>query len=264
MITPIRPELTPVLAADDRIAVMLRRDWEFLFGQLKSTHAVVGYINRVAGQELELGDEPMRYYDLATADADTPPGDMEPNLLPPGSRTISAPLLPFAPAATQDTMAHRVIRIVLEDIALGPGSGAGDAERLSVLALMDEIPVGHREQAGRFMLDALEEVEQAPNGETWWRFRRIVARADTQLALGACSTYNEMTGEAFSGWVQLRHHEQQRRLGGQGDLTTVGVILTPRHDGRRPWDTTMIAASGDIGLTDDEVAALSAIFPSGG
>lgn len=41
--------------------VLLRRDWEFLFDQLKSTHAVCGYFERVPGDSIELGDEPMRY-----------------------------------------------------------------------------------------------------------------------------------------------------------------------------------------------------------
>ncbi|WP_405466679.1 hypothetical protein OG783_28720 [Streptomyces jietaisiensis] len=39
---------TPVIA-------LLRRDWEFLFNQLRSTHAVVGYLHRVAASAPVLG-----------------------------------------------------------------------------------------------------------------------------------------------------------------------------------------------------------------
>jgi hypothetical protein len=41
---------------------------------------------------------------------------------------------------------------------------------------------------------------------------------------------------------------------------TVAVLLTPRQDGRRPWDTTMIAVAGDLGLTDEVVSALRHAF----
>jgi hypothetical protein len=40
--------------------VLLRRDWEFLFDQLKSIHGVGVYLERVAGEPLELGEEPVR------------------------------------------------------------------------------------------------------------------------------------------------------------------------------------------------------------
>jgi hypothetical protein len=48
--------------------VLLRRDWEFLFEQLKSTRAVLGYLERVAGEAWELGREAARYFRLAQAD----------------------------------------------------------------------------------------------------------------------------------------------------------------------------------------------------
>ena len=41
--------------------VLLRRDWQFLFDQLKSTHAVVEYLRRVARKPVEIGTEPERY-----------------------------------------------------------------------------------------------------------------------------------------------------------------------------------------------------------
>lgn len=56
--------------------VLLRRDWEFLFDQLKSTHAVCQYCERVADEPLELGTEPLRYYELAQADAEAKPSNL--------------------------------------------------------------------------------------------------------------------------------------------------------------------------------------------
>jgi hypothetical protein len=35
------------------------------------------------------------------------------------------------------------------------------------------------------------------------------------------------------------------------DVMTVGVLLTPRTDGLRPWDTTMAATRGDPHLEPD-------------
>jgi hypothetical protein len=60
------PDVPDGVSLDDltspaRSVVLLRRDWEFLFNQLKSVHAVGGYLERVAGDAIELGGEPMRY-----------------------------------------------------------------------------------------------------------------------------------------------------------------------------------------------------------
>ena len=47
--------------------VLLRRDWEFLFDQLRSTHAVVDYLFRAhASDPVPVGDEPSRYYQFAS------------------------------------------------------------------------------------------------------------------------------------------------------------------------------------------------------
>ncbi|WP_170176228.1 hypothetical protein [Lentzea flaviverrucosa] len=40
---------------------LLRQDWEFLFDQLRSSHAVITYLARVAGTSGALGEEPWRY-----------------------------------------------------------------------------------------------------------------------------------------------------------------------------------------------------------
>ncbi len=65
---PAPPEGTTPDVADAKVptVALLRRDWEFLFDQLCSTYAVIGYINRVAALDsVDLGHEPARYYELA-------------------------------------------------------------------------------------------------------------------------------------------------------------------------------------------------------
>jgi hypothetical protein len=100
--------LQPPLSGAHPAVVLLRRDWEFLFDQLKSTHAVGQYCERVAGEPLELGTEPLRYYELAQADAET-----EPQVLDGPGPTISAPLLPLAPVGSDDLAAHYMVREML-------------------------------------------------------------------------------------------------------------------------------------------------------
>ncbi|MER8199367.1 hypothetical protein ABTY00_36255 [Streptomyces microflavus] len=57
---------------------LTRRGWDFLFDQLRSTTAVLDYLFRAAGEPpIALGDEPVRYYEFAAADAFAPPEDVD-------------------------------------------------------------------------------------------------------------------------------------------------------------------------------------------
>lgn len=248
--------------------VLLRRDWEFLFEQLKSAHAVVGYLERVAGEPLELGTEIVRYFQLAQADEAAPPGPADLRLLGTGARHISSPLLPMRAAATDDTEAsHLLIRMIFEDIAVSVAPQVTESERLRFLAALDGLPVGMRGLVGEFLLDAMEAVIKVPEGTTEWRQRRVAGQPEggrtVQLAFGVCSTgHSTMIQDVFSWWVQLRHHEMYEVVAADGGtLTTVGVLLTPRHDSARPWDTTMIATSDDLGLDAEHIAAYRQMWP---
>ena len=65
---------SPSLSGSVPVVVLLRRDWEFLFEQLKSTDAVIRYLHRVRRMPpVALGEEPVRYYELAAADTASPP-----------------------------------------------------------------------------------------------------------------------------------------------------------------------------------------------
>lgn len=253
---PSPPEgfvLTIVVEARTPFIALLRRDWEFLFDQLRSTHAVVSYLHRVGESADVLGAEPERYYELAAADAAATPGPLDPTIA--GLGTLqTVPLLPAAPAGSDDDEAHGIVRIMLEDIATTEIEPGKQDARQRVLASLDTLPVGHRTDLGRLLLDALSTARQTEAGTIAWRFRTyLVGPEHVQLGFGVCSTFSEMTKIAFSAWLLLRHHERGERVGSFAGLESIGVLLTPRHDGYREWDTTMFAVQDDPKLSDEDL-----------
>jgi SEC-C motif len=248
----------PALAPDgDDVVVMLRRDWEFLFDQLKSTHAVMTYLKRVSGASIELGTEPARYYDLAQDDADATPSPVDLDQLGDGAQPHSEPLLPMEPVGNDplDLNALHLIRAIMEDLAIAPITGAPELMRLRALAALDEVPVAQRVQIGRLLIRWMEVVADAPDEV---RMRRLAGSPEkAQLAFGVAGSLKQ---DLFSLWLQLRHYERQERTGRRDEQVSIGVQLTPRHDPKRPWDTTMIAVSGAIDFTAEEVAELRTLF----
>lgn len=233
--------------------VLLRRDWEFLFHQLRSSRAVIDYLARVSGSTGRLGGEPERYYELAAADANAEPSPLDPAIGALGTQ-VSVPLLPAAPAGSDDDEAHGMVRIMCEDIANVRPDSDDEASRLRVLAAVDELPVGQRSELGRLLLDGLEKARNVDQGTTSWQFRTFRAgKLGAQLGFGVCSVLNEVTHAAFRSWLLLRHHERGVSGGDLDTLTSIGVLLTPRSDGYREWDTTVMAVAGDPGLTEEEL-----------
>lgn len=256
-------DITPSLPDKHPAVVLLRRDWEFLFDQLKSTYAVAQYCERVAGESIELGSEPVRYYDLALADANAEPQQLDPALVGPG-RAVSTPLLPLAPAASDDLEAHEVVRTISEDIALTRLVDTSEPDRLHMLAELDRLPVGERAQIGRFMLDAMAEMLDQPDDCVVWRMRSLRGPAG-QVNLGFCACskpFSTELQELFGFWVRLRHHDALAIRNDVENLTTVGVMLTPRNDEQRPWDTTTASFSGDPGLSSTDLAQLRKVWPT--
>jgi hypothetical protein len=74
---------------------------------------------------------------------------------------------------------------------------------------------------------------------------------------GVCSRFDDTTQAVFRSWVLLRHHERAAlgQLDQLDQAVSVGVLLTPRSDGLRDWDTTVLAVHGDPQLTEEELAA---------
>jgi hypothetical protein len=173
------------LEPSSNAVVLLRRDWDFLFEQLKSTHGVARYLRRVAGEEAVLGDEPVRYYELAAADEEAPPKVLDPAHLLPGMKQIHEPLLPMAPAATEDEADHRLIRAILEDIASIKTQVMPEGMRVRALAYLDSLPTRQRAMAGQFLRDGFLEARQ-PNRPGGQRYRGCPrnATAGSQERLG--------------------------------------------------------------------------------
>lgn len=252
------PEIS--LAPSSNAVVLLRRDWDFLFEQLKSTHGVARYLGRVAGESLVLGDEPIRYYELAAADEDAPPKALDPEYFLPGVKQIHEPLLPMAPAATEDEAEHRLYRAVLEDIASIKTQAMAEELRIRALAYLDALPTRQRAMAGQFLRDGFLQARKVKN-EVFWTQRRISGEGATQLALGVCSRLDPELEVAFQALVELRHHEFTERIGRE-DSVTVGVLITPRNDGKKAWDTSMAIAEGQLNLTPEQLAAYVEVWKS--
>jgi hypothetical protein len=236
--------------------VLLRRDWEFLFEQLKSTYAVLEYLPRVSSTEpVMLGQEPLRYYEFAAADAATRPSPLDPRLATINHTASSTPLLPQAPAGHGEYQHHLLLRSILEDIAtIRPkADGMTYADVLDVLACLDATPVGDRAQLGRTLLGWFAELaKHPPDADLTWRSRGIILPDRPYLLFAAANRHGPLVMEGFSMYVSLRHQQHLDLLPERSKMMTVGVLLTPRLDGQRRWDTTMAAAWGEERF-DDEV-----------
>jgi hypothetical protein len=107
----------------------------------------------------------------------------------------------------------------------------------------------------------LAKTVEAKDDETVWRFRRFVGGLEhVHLAFGVCSQFSQMHRDLFGWWVQLRHYDH-RQVRGDSDITTVGVLVTPRHDAVRAFDTTMVAVRGELQFSDEELQALRQAWP---
>lgn len=257
--SPPSGAIVEVESANVPTIALLRRDWEFLFDQLRSTHAVIGYLNRVSVDEsVELGHEPVRYYELADADEKAAPGPT-PEPGPRGWEPLATPLLPKTPAAEEDTVGHLLIRAVMEDIATS-GAGFPESARLEVLSEIDQLPVAYRASLGRHLTDQLKAVSHAPEDSVAWAFRLCrFTPPQPQLLFGVCNQSTDLTREAFRQWATLRHHEHGEAVGDQS-VHTVAVLLALRGDGVRPFDTTMFSVRGDIELIEDELEGLRKLW----
>jgi hypothetical protein len=245
------------------LVVLLRRDWDFLFDQLRSTSAVVDYLFRVAGDESHnLGHEPARYFELAKADDEAVetngPAEWTKSLDIP---TFSRPILPTIPASNMDEAGATVFRLILEDIA-ETRFERDESDRLKILSMLDRYPVCERAELGRLLLTHLDDVVATTTGVKWQFRRTILDDGYLQLAFGACSSFSELHREAFGQWAMLRHQEfsQFREPDDSHEHRTVAVLLTPREDRARLWDTTSFTVFGDLGHSEEEIARMRSLW----
>jgi hypothetical protein len=244
---------------------VLRREWDFLFDQLRSTTAVVAYLHRIAPDRVAPGTHVANYYELALADEQTPADLLSsriPDSLSDPSLRSSHPILPLEPVSLADEYGTRMYRQMLEDIADGPWD-RDETDRLKLLWYLDQLPVAERSVIGRRLLTHLGRTSAVSRGTAHWDLRRyLLGTAYLHLGYVVCNQFTELHKEAFRRWTMLRHHEWTSALdqSNRGEAVTVAVMLTPRHDAIRPWDTTVFAILGDQELEAGDVAILEQLW----
>ncbi|WP_123995721.1 hypothetical protein [Streptomyces sp. Ag109_G2-6] len=190
------------------------------------------------------------------------PRDIDTKLVGAGGTLFSAPQLPQALAGSDGTNVHRVLRIMLEDITPTPlGESLTELNRFIVLSDLDRLPVSARAEWGHLLLDMLRGVPGVPEGHCKWRFRRLLDADKThQLIVGAATRFDRTIQVAFTAYVQLRHHEVTTRTGRTEESSTLGVLLTPRPGGGRPWDTSTVRVHGDLEIPPEDLKIYSDVW----
>lgn len=241
--------------------VLTRRDWEFLFEQLKSTSAVIRYLIRVETSTECLGEEPHRYFDLASLDATESQGDSDPKDAAIGAlgTWFSYPLLPMAPAGAQHPSEFGLTRLICEDIASIDSDESTPEMEVEVLAAIDALPVASRVELGKLLYGELDTKHESDGVR--WRSRTFLPSTQSgyQVSFVVCSVYNKATVNAFRAWLMFRHTERAQTEN-ITEARSIAVLLTPRLDNVRPWDTTLLVVEGDLQLSDEQLVSYEALW----
>ena len=136
-------------------------------------------------------------------------------------------------------------------------------ERLRMLAAIDSVPLQYRDPFGRQLLDWLTEVSTVDGGIKFLSRRIVAGRGYPHLGFMAMSRLGDDTIALFEAWAVLRHYDVAQAEGLSDRLRTVAVMLTPRRDSMRLWDTTTISLRGDLGIGQDELDRNRALFRQG-
>lgn len=238
---------------------LLRRDWEFLFAQLGSTAAVAAYLHRVAGEPNELGDEPVRYYDLARKDLEAEPGLVREDWVASLQGAVSSrPLLPQQPAHA--SRGQVLFRMVLNDIAESPLTAA-ESDRLTLLGQLDGTPVAHQAEIGDRLISLLQQAPSVAPGNIKIDYRWLTdTQRPRQVAFTVCNQLSDQLRETFRQRLLLQHHRMTQFDWKNEESVTTGVLLTPNYVHPRGWDTTVLSLRGATSLTPAEVDSLEQFF----
>ena len=143
--------------------------------------AVVDYLHRITDEPpVAIGDEPVRYFELAHADEHAPP-TAPAWIEQTGATRTPRPILPKAPASAKDASGHVIFRVLLEDIAESEFTGE-EQYRLEILARLDRFSVAERANLGRLLVERLEAAANVEAGTTTWQ-HRLVIQDDNRLHL---------------------------------------------------------------------------------
>ncbi|MFJ2061191.1 hypothetical protein ACIOMM_35470 [Streptomyces sp. NPDC087908] len=231
---------------------LVRRDWDFLFNQLRLTTAVLDYLFRAAA----LGNEPARYFELAAQDLQAEHGALADAVNELGGQRFSLPRPPQAPVGSSSDQAHLVTRVIFEDIATsGMRNGMTEANCLTLMSELDALlPASERANWGCFLLQMLDAVRKAPLDQCAWRWRRVVnGSGSRQLILGTATRHDASVKATFMSYVMLRHNDLGQHTGLADETLTLAVLLTPLKDRTRPWETSTMRTLGDNQLSREDV-----------
>ncbi|TQM85491.1 hypothetical protein FHX81_7978 [Saccharothrix saharensis] len=250
----------PPVSGSTPAVVLMRRDWEFLFDHLYSTRAVLAYLHRVAGEPLDLGDEPRRYHEFALADLEAVPDPVAPGLAGLGT-AVSTARAPLNPAGREDMAAHLLLRVIMEDIARSSFAEDREALRIKVLADLDGFPIEARTELGRTLLGHLSTIGSWTGEGVRTETRLVAPNPDefTPMVFMVASRFDEDVRGLFHGRVHLLHYD----LHGEDAAdhrSVVGVLLTPSRHRERLWDTTMFALDGPQGYVPVRMEEVRAMF----
>lgn len=124
-----------------------------------------------------------------------------------------------------------------------------------------------REEWGQLLLDMLNDVEQAPDGQVKFRSRRQLHEGedgDRQMPFMCATRFDKYVEASFGSFVMLRHHQVGERTERPDSLSSVGVMLTPNYGGKRPWDTMLVKVVGPSRLTPEQVSEFGQLWSDGG
>ncbi len=89
-----------------------------------------------------------------------------------------------------------------------------------------------------------------------------IDQGSLQVIFTTMSQLTDYHQDVYRSWLLLRRQDYLTKSGALGPIYpwTVAVLLTPRADGPRPWDTTTIATNGPPAYDADEYRRLADMF----
>src|SRR5262245_7999597 len=139
-------------------------------------------------------------------------------------------------------------------VGYGAAEAGGEVMTTNSSTSSPSLEAAQRTELGRLLLNNLDIARNVDDRQVRWQFRIFQFPSPApQLGFGVCSRLDDETRAGFGAWLLLRHHERGTHAQDLDALMSVVVLLTPRHDGYRDWDTSMYGITGDHELTDDEL-----------
>lgn len=214
------------VGVENNVVVMTIDDWHGLHFQLRSTAAVIEYVERVleTGVGSSLGDELTRYRTLADADARA------------ADAAGGQPILPNWELSDDELVHVAVFDDLVERVADQSNLTWDPDLYVRIVEFLDAQPILHREMVGRKSLDALRDVASGSPPRGWiardqQQGDRLVYFIDRTEEDQPDVDESHVAEIAMLGWLR---HVQAIETGAQPESRTLAVGIR-HHDrlGRR-------------------------------